>query len=287
MGLFSRAPTVPVLRFAGPIGMATPLRPGLALASAARAIEKAFALSKLPTVAVVVNSPGGSPVQSNLIFNRLRQLAREKDKRIYVFCEDIAASGGYFLALAGDEIYADPSSIVGSIGVISAGFGLDKLIDRLGIERRVHTAGKDKGALDPFRPERPEDVALLKGLQRDVHEVFIGVVRERRAGKLNGAEEDLFSGSFWSAARAGELGLIDGIADLRTKMQELHGRKVRLKSVPLAPGGLLSRFRRLPGLAGAGIGGAFTNEGFALAPSFADDLISAVEARALWSRFGL
>jgi signal peptide peptidase SppA len=262
--------------------MATPLRPGLGLASAAGAIEKAFSLSKLPTVAVVVNSPGGSPVQSNLIFNRLRQLAKEKDKRIYVFCEDIAASGGYFLALAGDEIYADPSSIVGSIGVISAGFGLDKLIDRFGIERRVHTAGKDKGALDPFRPERPEDVALLKELQRDVHDVFIGVVKQRRAGKLNGAEDDLFSGSFWSAARARDLGLIDGIADLRSKMQELHGRKVRLKPVPLAPSGLLARFRRLPGF-----GTGFTNEGFALAPSFADDLISAVEARALWSRFGL
>jgi signal peptide peptidase SppA len=281
MGLFSRNPVVPVLRFTGPIGMATPLRPGLALASVAGAIEKAFSLSKLPTVAVVVNSPGGSPVQSNLIFRRIRQLAKEKEKRVYVFCEDIAASGGYFLAVAGDEIYADPSSIVGSIGVISAGFGLDKLIERFGIERRVHTAGKDKGALDPFRAERPEDVALLKGLQRDVHEVFIGVVRERRAGKLNGAEDDLFSGSFWSAAKARELGLIDGITDLRSKMQELHGRKVKLKAVPMAAGGLLSRFRRLPGFQ------SITNDGFAFAPSFADDLISAVETRALWSRFGL
>jgi len=281
MGLFSRNSVVPVLRFTGPIGMATPLRPGLALASVAGAIEKAFSLSRLPAVAVVVNSPGGSPVQSNLIFRRIRQLAKEKDKRVYVFCEDIAASGGYFLALSGDEIYADPSSIVGSIGVISAGFGLDKVIDRLGIERRVHTAGKDKGALDPFRPERPEDVALLKELQRDVHEVFMNAVKERRGGKLSGAEEDLFSGSFWSAVRARELGLIDGIADLRSKMQELHGRKVRLKAVPLAGGGLLSRFRRLPGLQ------TITNDGFAFAPSFADDLISAVEARALWSRFGL
>jgi signal peptide peptidase SppA len=281
MGLFSRAPTVPVLRFSGPIGMATPLRPGLALASVAGAIEKAFSLSRLPTVAMVVNSPGGSPVQSNLIFNRIRQLAKEKEKRVYAFCEDVAASGGYFLALAGDEIYADPSSIVGSIGVISAGFGLDKLIDRFGIERRVHTAGKDKGALDPFRPERPEDVALLKELQRDVHEVFAGVVRERRAGKLNAPEEELFSGSFWSAGKARDLGLIDGIADLRRKMQELHGRKVRLKAVPLTPGGLLSRFRRLPGFQ------HITNDGFAFAPSFADDLISSIEARALWSRFGL
>jgi len=281
MGLFTRNPVVPVLRFTGPIGMATPLRPGLALASVAGAVEKAFRLSKLPTVAVVVNSPGGSPVQSNLIFRRIRQLAKEKDKRVYVFCEDIAASGGYFLALAGDEIYADPSSIVGSIGVISAGFGLDKFIDRFGIERRVHTAGKDKGALDPFRPERPEDVALLRELQRDVHEVFMNAVKERRGDKLNGGREDLFSGSFWSAARAHEIGLIDGITDLRSKMQELHGNKVRLKAVPLAAGGLLARFRRLPGFQ------AITNDGFAFSPSLADDLISAVEARALWSRFGL
>lgn len=281
MGLFRRTPTVPVLRFTGPIGMATPLRPGLGLASVAGPIEKAFNMSRLPTVAVVVNSPGGSPVQSNLIFRRIRQLAKEKEKRVYVFCEDIAASGGYFLALAGDEIYADPSSIVGSIGVISAGFGLDKFIGRFGIERRVHTAGKDKGALDPFRPERPEDVALLKELQRDVHEVFTGVVKERRAGKLNGPDEELFSGSFWSAVRARELGLIDGLADLRSKMRELHGLKVRLKPVPLAAGGLLSRLRRFPSFE------AITNEGFAFAPSFADDLISAVEARSLWSRFGL
>jgi signal peptide peptidase SppA len=282
MGLFSRTLTVPVLRFTGPIGMATPLRPGLALASAAGPIERAFSMSRLPTVAVAVNSPGGSPVQSNLIFRRIRQLAKEKQKRVYVFCEDVAASGGYFLALAGDEIYADPSSIVGSIGVISASFGLDKLIDRFGIERRVHTAGKDKGALDPFRPERPEDVALLRELQRDVHDVFIGVVKERRAGKLNGQEDELFSGAFWSAARARELGLIDGIGDLRSKMQELHGRKVRLKAVPMGPGGLLSRLRRIPGFQWS-----ITNEGFAFAPSLADDLLSAIEVRALWSRFGL
>ena len=281
MGLFSRSLTVPVLRFSGPIGMVTPLRPGLALASVAGPIEKAFSLSKLPTVAIVVNSPGGSPVQSHLIFSRIRQLAKEKDKRVYVFCEDIAASGGYFLALAGDEIYADPSSIVGSIGVISASFGLDRFIERFGIERRVHTSGKDKGALDPFQPERPDDVARLKELQRDVHDVFAGIVKERRAGRLKGPEEELFSGTFWSAAKARDYGLIDGLADLRGKMQELHGRKVRLKVVPLAQGGLLSRFRRLPGFQ---LGSA---DGIAFGPSFADDIVSAIEARALWSRYGL
>src|SRR5689334_12032308 len=144
MRFFNRGPVVPVLRFSGPIGMATPLRPGLALSSAAGPIERAFAASKLPTVAILVNSPGGSPVQSHLIFSRIRQLAKEKNKRVYVFCEDVAASGGYFLALAGDEIYADPSSIIGSIGVISASFGLDKAISRLGVERRVYTAGDHK-----------------------------------------------------------------------------------------------------------------------------------------------
>ena len=281
MLFFKRSPVVPVLRFSGPIGMATPLRPGLALASVAGPLEKAFSLSKLPSVAVVINSPGGSPVQSHLIFSRIRQLAAEKEKRVYVFCEDVAASGGYFLALAGDEIYADPSSIVGSIGVVSASFGLDKLIKRFDVDRRVHTSGKDKGALDPFQPERPEDVARLKDLQRHVHDVFIGIVKERRAGKLAGPEEELFSGAYWSAAKALEYGLIDGVADVRGKMQALHGKKVRLRAIPLAPGGLLSRFRRLPGLQ------ASVNDGVALAPSFADDLISAVEARALWSRFGL
>jgi signal peptide peptidase SppA len=281
MLFFNRGPVVPVLRFTGPIGMVTPLRPGLALSSVAGPIERAFGLSKLPTVAVVVNSPGGSPVQSHLIFSRIRQLAAEKGKRVYVFCEDVAASGGYFLALAGDEIYADPSSIIGSIGVISASFGLDKFIDRFGIQRRVHTSGRDKGALDPFQPERPDDVARLKDLQRNVHDVFIGIVKDRRAGRLKGPEEELFSGSYWSAAKALEYGLIDGLADLRSKMQALHGPKVRLRAVPLAAGGLLGRFRRLPGFA-EGYG-----DGIALGPALADDLISAVEARALWSRFGL
>jgi len=280
MLFFNRGPIVPVLRFTGAIGMVTPLRPGLSLATVAGAIEKAFSASKLPSVAVVVNSPGGSPVQSHLIFSRIRQLADEKDKRVYVFCEDIAASGGYFLALAGDEIYADPSSIVGSIGVISAGFGLDKFIERFGIERRVHAAGKDKGALDPFQPERPQDVVRLEELQRDVHDIFIGLVKARRAGRLRGPEEEMFSGTFWSARKAVDYGLIDGITDLRSKMRSLHGEKVRLKAIPMAPSGLITRLRRLPGLGGAG------SETFAFPASLADDAISAVEARALWSRFG-
>ena len=278
---FSRHPVVPVLRFTGPIGMATPLRPGLSLATAAGAIEKAFEASKLPSVAIVINSPGGSPVQSSLIFKRVRQLAEEKSKKVYVFCEDVAASGGYWLALCGDEVYADPSSIIGSIGVISAGFGFDKAIDKLGIDRRVYTSGTSKSILDPFKPEKAEDVARLKALQGDIHETFIEMVKARRLGKLKDLDGDLFSGAFWAAPKAVELGLIDGISDVRTKMRELHGDTVRLKLMSAERGGLLSRLRRAPSLESA----LAMASGGGLA--FADDLVSSLEARALWSRFGL
>ncbi len=280
---FNRAPVVPVIRLSGVIGMATPLRPGLSIGALASPLQKAFEMSKLPSVAVVINSPGGSPVQSNLILKRIRQLADEHEKRVYVFCEDVAASGGYYIAVAGDEIYADASSIVGSIGVISAGFGFDKAIEKLGIERRVYTAGLNKGSLDSFLPEKPGDVERLKALQQDVHDVFIGVVKERRAGKLKGPDSELFSGAFWSGPRALEFGLIDGISDVRSKMREVHGDKVRLKSVPLDRGGLLSRLRRSPSLGGAfHTDGANPFDGLAIAA----DLVSAIEARALWSRFG-
>lgn len=274
-------PVVPVVQLNGPIGMATPLRPGLGISSVAHALERAFSLSKTPSVAIVVNSPGGSPVQSSLIFRRIRQLAEEKGKKVHVFCEDVAASGGYYLAVAGDEIYADASSIVGSIGVISASFGLDKAIERLGIERRVYTSGTNKGSLDIFSPEKADDVERLKAIQRDVHDVFIGIVKERRAGRLRGPDSELFSGAFWSAAKSLEFGLIDGISDVRSKMRELYGPKVGLKVVPISSGGLLARLRRAP------LGGVLTGNGEAGGLAFADELVSAVEARALWSRFGL
>ncbi|MGE0054183.1 MAG: S49 family peptidase [Hyphomicrobium sp.] len=281
----NRKPVVPVLRFSGPIGMATPLRPGLSIAVVASAIEKAFNLSKLSSVAVVINSPGGSPVQSNLIFKRIRQLAEENKKKVYVFCEDVAASGGYFLAISGDEIYADPSSIVGSIGVISASFGFVDAIAKIGVERRVYTAGMSKSTLDPFLPEKPEDVARLQAIQRDVHDVFIGLVKERRAGKLKAPDTELFSGAFWSGPKAAELGLIDGISDVRSKMRELHGSDVKLKVVEPTKPGLLGRLRRMtPSVLGAGAG-LDTSSGVSLA--FADDLVSAMETRALWSRYGL
>ena len=224
--------------------MATPLRPGLSLATLAGPLEKTFTLSKMPAVAISINSPGGSPVQSNLIFQRIRQLAAEHNKRVHVFCEDGAASGGYFIAAAGDEIYADPSSIIGSIGVISQSFGLDKAIERLGIERRVYTSGLSKGALDPFLPEKPDDIARLKTLQADVHEVFKSIVSQSRGAKLKSSDPNLFSGAFWSAARARDLGLIDGLGDMRSRLRELYGPKIELHAVPLGKPGLLARLRR-------------------------------------------
>lgn len=276
MGLFSRGPIVPVLRLSGTIGMATPLRPGLSLAATAGPIERAFSMSKAPVVAIVINSPGGSPVQSSLIHQRIRQLAEEKEKKVYVFCEDVAASGGYYLAAAGDEIYADPSSIIGSIGVISAMFGLDKAIEKIGVERRVYTAGTSKSQLDPFKPENPADVAKLRAVQDDIHDVFIGVVKERRAGKLTGQDTELFSGAFWSAKQALDLGLIDGIAEVRSKMQEVVGKKAKLRLVPMGRGGLLSFLKRPLGAFPSGSG--LLN---------ADDLLSTVEERAIWARYGL
>ena len=274
---FSRTQVVPVLRLSGVIAAGgSPLAGNtLSLATLAGPIERAFSASKLPSVAIVINSPGGSPVQSNLIFRRIRALAAEKNKRVYVFCEDVAASGGYYIAIAGDEIYADPSSIVGSIGVITAGFGFDKAIEKLGIERRVYTAGLSKSTLDPFKPENAEEVERIKALQRDIHDVFIGSVKERRGALLKGADAELFSGAFWSGPRALDHGLIDGIADVRSKMRELHGDKVKLKLVPMGTPGLLGRLRKLPGFA-AGTG--------LIDPTAS---ISAIETRLLWSRYGL
>jgi signal peptide peptidase SppA len=281
---FSSPPRIPVLRLAGTIGMAAPLRPSLSIATTAGAIERLFSSSKEPAVAVVVNSPGGSPVQSSLIFKRIRQLAEEKEKKVYVFCEDVAASGGYYLALAGDEIYADRSSIVGSIGVISASFGFTEAIRKLGIERRVYTSGESKSILDPFRPENVQDVARLKAIQADIHKAFKDVVRARRGAKLSLDNPDLFSGAFWSAERAAELGLIDGISDVRTKMRELFGDKVSLRAIKVGGGGLLSRLRR-PFIAGTP---PLDVEPLAAAPAgLADDFLSAVETRMLWQRYGL
>lgn len=282
MKFFSRHPVVPVLRFSGAIGGVSPLRSGINLATSAASIERAFSMSNAKAVAVQINSPGGSPVQSMLIFKRIRDLAEEKKLPVYTFAEDVAASGGYMLLLAGDEIYADISSIVGSIGVISAGFGFDKLISNYGVERRVYTSGKSKMSLDPFQPEKEEDVKRLKLIQEDVHKHFIDLVKTRRGAKLEEADDSLFSGEFWSGIKAHELGLIDGIADLRSKMREKYGDKVKLKLVTQEQSFLRRRFRGLPGL-----GAMFGSSGAFESTSFAEDLISAIEARSIWARYGL
>ena len=202
-------PVVPVVRLTGVIGFGTPLRPGLSLASVARTLDRAFAVRNAPAVALAINSPGGSPAQSHLIFRRIRELAKEKDRRVIAFVEDAAASGGYMIACAGDEIIADPHSIVGSIGVVGGTFGFDKLIAKYGIERRIYTSGEHKSMLDPFLPENPDDVARLKKLQREIHDSFIALVKSRRGGKLAGPENDLFSGEYWTGTRGLELGLVD------------------------------------------------------------------------------
>ena len=273
-----RGALIPVLRFSGAIGMVTPLRPGLSLSTSASAIEKAFSMRGAKAVALQINSPGGSAVQSMLIFKRIRDLAAEKNLKVYVFAEDVAASGGYLLALAGDEIYADASSIVGSIGVITATFGLNELIAKIGVERRVYTAGASKDTLDVFLPEKPDDVERIKAIQSDVHRAFIDLVKTRRGAKIDKAGEVLFTGEFWSGQKALELGLIDGLSDLRTKMREVYGEEVRLKLVMPST----SWFRRKRGVFAEG--GMFD---FGFSPGgLAADLISAIEARALWSRFG-
>src|SRR3954449_13253851 len=234
-------PVVPVVRLSGVIGFSTPLRPGLTLASAAKPLDRAFAWPRARAVALLINSPGGSAVQSHLVFQRIRQLSAEKKVPVFAFVEDAAASGGYMIACAADEIFADPTSIIGSIGVVSSGFGFDKLIQRFGIERRVHTAGESKAMLDPFQPENPEDVARLKDLQGNIHAVFIDLVRSRRGDKLAPDRSDLFSGAFWVGAEARKLGLVDGLGDIRSVMRARFGDKVQLRMITPARPGLLAR----------------------------------------------
>jgi signal peptide peptidase SppA len=252
----------------GTIGSVTPLRTGLSLGTVNELLERAFQRKGIVAVALAVNSPGGSAVQASLIAARIRELAAKHELRVLTFIEDIAASGGYWLACAGDEIFADASSIVGSIGVVSSGFGFVEAIRKLGIERRVHTAGENKAILDPFRPERPEDVERLKSLQLDVHEEFKALVRHRRAGRLDEANADLFTGAFWSGRRAVELGLVDGLGNMHQILRERYGAEVMLKLVERSQGAWWRRFNPFGG-----------------APLEA--VVEAIETRILMSRFGL
>jgi len=276
-------PVVSVLRLEGVIGAVGPLRRGMTLAGLEPLIERAFKHARLRAVALVVNSPGGAPTQSDLIATRIRDRAAEAGVPVITFYEDVAASGGYWLACAADEIYARETSIVGSIGVISAGFGFPELLQWIGVERRIYTAGDRKGMLDPFRGENRDDVERLADIQRDMHESFIARVRACRGQRLKGEDSLLYSGEFWTGKRALELGLVDGIGEARQILRARYGEKVVLRRVERAR----PWWRRRLGMARAGafVGGGVAPRG--AVPSLVDELLAAVEERALWSRFGL
>jgi serine protease SohB len=266
---------VPVVRMSGVIGFSTPLRPGLTLAGIARVLDKAFGMPGAKAVALVINSPGGSAVQSNLIYGRVRQLAAEKKLPVIAFVEDVAASGGYMIACAADEIVGDPSSIVGSIGVVGASFGFDQAIKKLGIERRIYTAGEHKVMLDPFKPEDPEDVARLNAIQLEIHRTFIDLVKSSRGARLTGPEKTLFSGEYWTASTARGYGLVDRIGDIRSVLRERFGDKVETPIVTSSRGWF---GRSVPGVEWSQM---FDRAGFA------DEIVSTLETRAMWARYGL
>jgi serine protease SohB len=274
-------PVVAVVRFDGVIGPSQ-WRNAVSLASHAGALDRAFAARHLAAVAIAINSPGGSPVQSALLFRRIRQLADEKGVKVLAFAEDVAASGGYWLALAGDEIWAEDTSLIGSIGVVTAGFGLNRLIERFGIERRLYTAGENKALLDPFLPEDPADVARLRALQEDMHETFKEHVRRHRAGTIDPADPTLFSGEVLTGRMALARGLIDGIGDLRSVMRARFGDQVRLVPIAVARRRRWWPARLRPSTGATGERGPHG----ALAAAFAE-LLDWLEARALWARFGL
>jgi signal peptide peptidase SppA len=261
-------PVIHVVRLDGPILGERGLRPVLNGKSLEPVLKKAFRKG-IAGVALAINCPGGSPVQSAIIAQRIRELAEEHKLPVYAFCEDVAASGGYWLACAADEIHADENSIVGSIGVISMGFGFPDAIGKLGIERRVHTAGDSKSQLDPFQPEKPEDVTRLEVLLSDMHGSFKTMVRQRRGDKLKGDEKELFSGLYWRGEKALELGLIDGLGHLNGVMRRKFGEKVVLKAISPSQGWGLRRI------------------GFASASDLPEAALEALEKRAWWSRFGL
>jgi signal peptide peptidase SppA len=273
-------PVVPVVRLGGVIGLSAPLRPGLSIAGVARMLDRAFALRNAKAVALAINSPGGSAVQSHLIYQRIRQLAEEKKLPVIAFVEDVAASGGYMLACAADEIICDPASIVGSVGVIGASFGFPEAMRKLGIERRIYTAGAHKSTLDPFLPENEDDVARLKAVQLDIHRMFIALVRERRGERLRGDDDHLFTGEYWVASTARDLGLVDQLGDIRSVLRERFGTEVAM--LPIAAE--RSLFGRKPPGVAAFAADALT--GIAQ-QGLADDILSALEARAIWARFGL
>jgi serine protease SohB len=269
----TRGPVVPVVRLSGVIGGPSLRGMGLSLAGINPALERAFKVRGAAAVALAINSPGGSPVQSALIAGRIRALAGEKKLPVIAFIEDVGASGGYWLALAGDEIFAAPSSIIGSIGVVHASFGFADVLDRLGVERRLYTAGSKKSLLDPFRPQDPEDVDRLMQIMTEIHGDFKSMVRQRRGDRLKAADDELFEGQIWTGRKAAELGLIDGLGELHGVMRERFGNKVKLPQVGAARPWWRRRLKVGPSAsdAGAVVGG----------------VLAAVIERELWSRYDL
>lgn len=277
-----RSPVVAVLRLSGVIAASSRIQSGLNLTSLAPHIEAAFRQRRVRAVALAINSPGGSPAQTSLIFRRIRALSEENEIPVIAFVEDVAASGGYWLACAADEIFADESSIVGSIGVLASSFGFVDLMEKLGVERRLHTQGDKKILLDPFSPEKPADVRRLTALQKDIFDAFKDIVRERRGDKLTLTERQAFTGDIWTGRKALEHGLIDGIGDLRTVVRERYGEEVRFKVLGSGPGLFSRLLRRRFG------GTSESAPEISLMPgNWAGQLIAAVEERTLWSRFGL
>ena len=265
--LFKKKKIVPHIKLNGIIGSAGKFKQGLDFSGQEEIISKAFSTKKATSVAITINSPGGSPVQSHLIYNFIRQQAKKNKKKVLVFVEDVAASGGYLIACAGDEIYANSSSIVGSIGVIYSSFGFTELIKKIGVERRVHTAGKNKSTLDPFLDEKKEDIERLKNIQLDLHKDFIDLVEKSRGTKLKKSEVELFSGEFWSGNKAKALGLIDGIGDANQILKEKFGEDVVIKKFEKSKSWLSKKL-------------SSSND-------HVDQLTNILEERSIWQRYGL
>jgi signal peptide peptidase SppA len=273
-------PVVAVLRLHGVIGQTGRFRQGLDISSIGPLVETAFEINGLTAVALAINSPGGAPAQSSLIYARIRALAEEKEVPVLAFAEDVAASGGYWLACAADEIYADKNSIVGSIGVVSAGFGFQDLLGKIGVERRIHAQGDRKSMLDPFEPEREADVKRLLAIQKDIHGNFKDLIRERRDGRVKISDRKLFSGDIWTGGEALEAGLVDGLGEMREILHQKYGDQVRIREI----GGRSSILKRLFGRRGVSAAGT---DAEGIVGNLPGQLLSAVEDRAFWSRFGL
>ena len=264
---FKKKKIIPHIKLSGVIGNVGKFKQGIDFSSQEEIIKKAFSVKKSPCVAITINSPGGSPVQSHLIYSFIRQQAKKNDKKVFIFAEDVAASGGYLIACAGDEIYANSSSIIGSIGVIYSSFGFTELIKKIGVERRVHTAGKNKSTLDPFMEEKKDDIERLKNIQLDLHKDFIDVVEKSRGSKLVKSEVELFSGEFWSGSKAKSLGLIDNIGNANQILREKFGEDVVIKKFEKTRGWLSKKL-------------SSSNDHL-------DQLAHILDERSIWQRYGL